>query len=107
MSHLGDYRHLNNKRMFTPVFRDEEQQQQQQQPRELDSNEWPPPKSRHSRPEPFDNGGLPQPHKRIRPGDEKVEEPWKFSPSEINPERYNQVHIFSKKFFLQLSKIVD
>ena len=72
MTHMSSYRHLGNKRMFAPVFKDNEKQQQQHRQqsrdREPDSNEWPPPKSRHSRPEPFGIKGLPQPHKRYRPG---------------------------------------
>ena len=78
MTHMSSYRHLGNKRMFAPVFKAEDKQQHQQQkqhrdqqreqPRKPESNEWPPPKSRHSQPEPLAINGLPQPHKRFRPG---------------------------------------
>lgn len=99
MSHLGTYRHLGNKRQFTPVFKDQQPQvqppQQFQQPpptpSSADSNEWPNPKSRLSLPEPFGSRKLPEPFKRIRPEpDKKVEEPWRFSPSEVEAERYQQ-----------------
>ena len=93
MSHIGSHRHLGNKRMFTPVFKDNEQQQQQQRTGEP-ASEWPPTKSRHSRPD----EPLPKPFNRIR-NDEKLEEPWKFSPSEAEQqqERFDRMPSFDSR----------
>jgi len=97
MSHLGSHRHLGNKRNFAPVFKDNEQQQQRNEP-----GDWPPTKSRHSRP---DNDALPKPHQRIR-NEERMEEPWRFSPSEAEQQdryddpgrgRYNRMPPFDSR----------